>query len=177
MNRIALPLSLSAYVAAVVLANVLTDHLGLVSVGFGAVATAGTYAAGFALLARDFVHRYAPHLGYVLAAIAVAGVLSWVLASPGLALASTGAFLAAELVDLVVFHPLRHRAGFVSAALASNVVSAPVDTLGFLWLAGFPVTLAAVEGQLLGKLVWATLLPLGLYVVARVAVRRVPVAA
>lgn len=155
-------LAILAYVASVVLANIVTERLGLVSVGFGLMVTAGTYAAGFALLARDFVHRYGSR-NYAFAAIAVGGVLSLVLSSPALALASTVAFVSAELIDLGVYEPIRKARGFVQGALVSNVVSAPIDTLVFLSIAGFPLTAETVGGQFIGKVVWATAIPLGLY--------------
>lgn len=153
------------YVAAIVAANYMTAHLGLVGVGFGLLVTAGTFAAGFALLARDFVQRVGG-IRLALAAVAVGGALSWSLASPALAVASTIAFVAAELADLGVFTPLRERS-FAVAALASNVVAAPIDTVLFLHMAGFGVTAEAVAGQFIGKVVWATLLPLSLYMGGR----------
>lgn len=150
------------YVSAVVLANIVTERLGLVSVGFGLMVTAGTYAAGFALLARDFVHRFGGRT-WALAAIAAGGGISWVLSSPALALASTVAFVCAELVDLVVYEPVRRSKGFLKGALASNIVSAPIDTFAFLSLAGFPLTIETVTGQFVGKVLWGTALPLCVY--------------
>lgn len=159
---------LALYVAAIVTANVMTARLGLVPIGFGLVVTAGTFAAGFALLARDFVQRHGG-IAWAWAAIALGGALSWLLASPALALASTVAFAGSEVVDLLVFTRLRER-GLVRAVLISNVVSAPIDTVLFLWLAGFGVTWQAVLGQFIAKVVYATLIPLVLYVLARRAV-------
>ncbi|MBC7644234.1 MAG: VUT family protein [Thermoleophilia bacterium] len=158
-------LSLAAYVAAIVTANYMTSNYGLVPVGLGLLVTAGTFAAGFALLARDFVQRYG-NVRWALGAIAVGAALSWLFASPGLVLASTVAFAAAEMVDLLIYTPMRKR-GFIPAALLSNVVSAPIDTVLFLWLAGFPLTLAAVEGQFIGKVLWATIVPLALFAAAK----------
>lgn len=153
--------ALAVYIGAIVAANVLTQRYGLVPVGFGLVTTAGTYAAGFALLARDFVHRYAGVV-WVFVGIAVGIALSWWLASPALAIASAAAFGIAELVDLLVFVWVRPR-GFITAAGLSNLVSAPIDTVAFLAIAGFPITLATVAGQIVGKLLWATALPLAVY--------------
>lgn len=162
------------YVAAIVAANVMTANLGLVGVGFGLLVTAGTFAAGFALLARDFVHRYGG-LWWAAGAITAGAVLSWVLSTPALAVASTVAFTAAEVVDLTVYAQVRDRVGFAPAVLASNVVSAPVDTVVFLSLAGFGLTWQSVGGQLVGKLVWATLVPLALYLAGTRALSRQPV--
>jgi uncharacterized PurR-regulated membrane protein YhhQ (DUF165 family) len=153
--------ALVVYVGAIVAANVLTQRYGLVPVGFGLVATAGTYAAGFALLARDFVHRFAG-LGWVLGGILVGITISWFMASPALALASAAAFGIAELADLLVYLWSRPR-GVIHAAGWSNVVSAPIDTVVFLWIAGFPLTWPVLAGQLVGKLLWATAVPLFVY--------------
>lgn len=161
------------YIAAILAANLLTNSLGMVPVGFGLVVTAGTFAAGFALLARDFVHRVGG-VRLVFGCIGVGAVLSWLTTTPSLALASTIAFAGAELVDLAVFAPLR-RKGFIRAAVASNVVSAPIDTVLFLSIAGFPVTLVTVGGQFVGKVLWATLVPVALYVAGRYALSRNPV--
>lgn len=173
MNILKAALAVTTYVGAIVAANVLTFHFGLVPVGFGMVVTAGTYAAGFALLARDFAHRYAG-IWCVLGGIAFGVVLSWVFASPAIALASAVAFAVAELIDLALYVSIRPR-GFVRAALISNVVAAPIDTVLFLWIAGFPLTWESIAGQFVGKVLWATIVPLALFVLVRRAVLRKPV--
>lgn len=169
-----LALSIAAYAASIVAANLMTAHLGLVPVGFGLLVTAGTFAAGFALLARDLVHRHGG-LKWALAGILLGAVVSWFLASPQLAMASTVAFAAAELIDLAIFAPTRKRYGFAIAAVASNIVSAPIDTALFLHLAGFGVTFEAITGQFIAKVLWATLLPLAIYALGRYAVLRKPI--
>jgi uncharacterized PurR-regulated membrane protein YhhQ (DUF165 family) len=162
--------SVAFYAAAIVAANVLTQFYGMVPVGFGLLVTAGTYAAGLALLARDFVHRYA-NVWWVFGGIAAGIALSWFLASPALALASAAAFAIAELVDLVVYLLARRR-GFFVAAAASNLVSAPLDTVVFLLIAGFPLTWETFTGQLVGKLLWATAVPLLIFAGVKYAVLR-----
>lgn len=157
--------ALTAYIAAIVAANWLTTRYGLVTVAPGLITTAGTFAAGAALLLRDVVQDTAGR-AWVLAGIAIGAALTWA-TSPALAIASATAFLIAECADMAVYTPLRNR-GWARAVLASNTVGAIVDTLLFLTLAGFPVTVATVGGQLVGKLAWATLLP----VAAVIAVRR-----
>jgi uncharacterized PurR-regulated membrane protein YhhQ (DUF165 family) len=171
-NSVKAALALILYVATIVMANVATAHWGLVPVGFGLVVTAGTYFAGFALLARDIVQE-AAGVVLVLGGIAVGGLLSWVMATPQLAIASALAFGLAEVADLAVYTPLRGH-GFSRAAMASNIVGAVVDTFVFLWVAGFPITVNVVTGQLVGKLLWATLVPLLLIALVRRAVLRQP---
>lgn len=135
------------YVAGVVLANVLTEQFGLVSVGFGLVTTAGTYAAAIVLIARNLSQDEIGRRAVLL--LMLAGVvLSWWLASPQLAVASGVAFALSEAADMAVYTPLRKRGRSRSLAAAS-VVGAVVDTSVFLYLAGFP--LSAAPGQLIVK--------------------------
>lgn len=158
--------ALTAYATSIGAANYLTAHYGMLPIGFGLTTTAGTLAAGAALLFRDAVQDT---LGRAWVLLGIAGGAALTLAtSPVLAIASATAFLAAECADMAIYTPLRER-GWTRAVLASNAVGAVVDTLPFLFLAGFPITTATVGGQLVGKLAWATLLP----VAAVLAVRQV----
>lgn len=164
--------ALATYVGAVVAANWLTSRYGFVPVGFGLTTTAGTYAAGVALLARDALQDTAGRRA-VLAAICIGALLSAWLSTPQLALASGAAFLIAELSDMAIYTPLRRR-GWARAVLASNAIGAALDTVAFLALAGFPIW-TALPGQLVGKLLWATAAPVAVVVaVRRVRRRAVP---
>jgi uncharacterized PurR-regulated membrane protein YhhQ (DUF165 family) len=152
----------AAYVASVVAANYLTEHYGLVSVGFGLLVTAGTFAAGVSLVARNLTQDLTGRVA-VVGLMIVGVVLSWFLATPALAVASGVAFALSESTDMLVYTGLRKR-GWTSALVTAGLAGALVDTLLFLHIAGFPVTTAAVEGQLLVKggisiLVAAALLP------------------
>lgn len=142
-------LSVVAFLALAVAANVLTNEYGLIPVGFGLMATAGTWAAGLVLLARDWVHDTAGKWA-VLACIVAGAGLSVALTNPALALASGAAFAVSELADLAIYTPLR-RKGWGRAATASGVVGSIADTFLFLWIAGF-FTWAAVPGQLFVKI-------------------------
>jgi uncharacterized PurR-regulated membrane protein YhhQ (DUF165 family) len=156
------------YLATVILANYLTTQYGLIPVGFGLVTTAGTYAAGFAYVFRDTVQDFTGRPQRfpwgVLAVILAGGALSFAVAAPRIALASAVAFTLSELADWAVYTPLRS-GGYVRAALASNIVGAVVDTVLFLWVAGFPVW-AALPGQLLAKFT-VTALVVALVVITR----------
>lgn len=147
-TRAAAVMSLTAYIAVIVGANWMTSQFGLVSV-VGLTVTAGTFAAGLALVFRDGVQVT---LGrwVVLAAIAAGAILSSITSSPALAVASGIAFAASELVDFAVFTPLLKRS-LPLAVITSSVVSAPVDTVLFLHLAGFDVTWSAIAGQFVVK--------------------------
>lgn len=142
-----------AYLASIVAANAMTAHWGLVPIGFGLAVTAGTFAAGAALVLRDGVQVTA---GTWMTWATIAGgiVLSYVLATPAIAVASALAFAVSEVVDMGVFTRLKPRS-LALAVVVSSVVSAPVDTVLFLWVAGFGVTWQAVLGQFLVKTVMA----------------------
>lgn len=159
--------SVAAFIACIVLANWLTATFGLIPVGFGLMATAGTYAAGLTFVFRDLIHE-AGGRWLAVAAIASGALLSWFVASPALAVASGVTFLVAELFDLAVYVPLRKR-GLLIAVLVSNVAGFTLDTFLFLYLAGFPITGPVVAGQLLAK---GTMTALGLAALWPVGKRR-----
>jgi uncharacterized PurR-regulated membrane protein YhhQ (DUF165 family) len=48
--------SVAAFLATILLANYVTTEYGMVPVGFGLVATAGTYLAGLSFILRDLLH-------------------------------------------------------------------------------------------------------------------------
>lgn len=139
---------IAAFLGLAVAANVLTAEFGLIPVGFGMMATAGTWAAGLVLLARDWVHDTTGRWA-VLGCIAAGAALSAALTNPALAVASAAAFAVSELADLAVYSPLRKH-GWAKAAVASNLVGSVVDTLLFLTLAGFSVW-QALPGQMFAK--------------------------
>jgi uncharacterized PurR-regulated membrane protein YhhQ (DUF165 family) len=140
---------LLAYIGSIVLANICTTQFGLVPIGFGLMVTAGTFAAGFALIARDAVQVSAGKIVVLLAIIAGAAI-SAITSNPTIALASGIAFLVSELIDFAVFTPLKEKS-LARAVVISSVVSAPVDTVLFLYLAGFGITWQAVLGQFIIK--------------------------
>jgi uncharacterized PurR-regulated membrane protein YhhQ (DUF165 family) len=86
----------------------------------------------------------------VFALIVAGALLSYLVSDPFIALASGVAFAASETADLLIYTPLRKR-GYLRAATASNIVGAFIDTVLFLWIAGFPI-MAALPGQMVGKL-------------------------
>lgn len=137
------------FLGCIVAANYVTSRYGMVPVGFGLMATAGTYFAGATFVLRDYLHD---KLGRwpVVVLIVVGALLSYALSAPFIALASGVAFLVAEFADMFVYTPLREH-GYIRAAIASNTVGAFVDTIIFLAIAGFPIWVS-VPGQMVGKL-------------------------
>lgn len=168
MNRFLLRFwSASAFLGLIVAANWLTAAYGLIPVGLGLAATAGTWCAGLVLVARDVVQDLSGRAA-TLALVAAGAGASAVLAGPQLALASGVAFAVSEVADLLVYTPLRRR-GWARAAFLSGLVGSAVDTVLFLAIAGFTIW-AALPGQMLAKTT-ATLAVVGLVVVARALLR------
>ena len=146
---------LAIYIASVVVANWLTTRYGLVSVGFGLYATAGTVAIGGVIMTRDLLQDALGRIA-VLGAIAVGAGLSFAVSSHQIAVASGVTFLLAESLEFAVYTPLRRRSKWGTGkwsgtVLVANFTGALADTLIFLRLAGFPVTWPVVSGQMLGK--------------------------
>lgn len=141
------------FVALVVASNVLTAEYGLL-LGFVA---AGTFTAGLVLAARDAVRETAG-VWWALVCIAAGCAVSAVMAGPALALASGAAFALSELADTAVYEPLRRRSKTTALAW-SNLVGSAVDSVLFLWLAGFPLW-PGVVGQVGIKWAVAVALPL-----------------
>lgn len=142
-------LAVGGFLATILAANYVTTKHGLIPVGFGLMATAGTYFAGLAFVLRDAVQDTWGRW-WTLVVIAGGGALSFAVAAPFIALASGAAFLLSELSDLLVYTPLRNR-GYIRAAVASNIVGSFVDTIVFLTIAGFGLR-EALAGQIVGKL-------------------------
>ena len=159
----------AAFLGCILAANYVTSRYGMVPVGFGLMATAGTYFAGLSFVIRDSLQDAAGKR-WTIAVITLGAALSFLVSDPFIALASAVAFGISELVDLGIYTPLR-RKGYVRAAVASNVAGSLVDTVAFLTIAGFPV-MTAVPGQLVGKL--AVTLAAVLMVVTFRAVSRQP---
>ncbi len=97
---------------------------------------------GTVFITRDLCQRHIGH--WCLLAMVVAGLLSYVLADPFVALASVSAFAVSELADWAVYsiykRPLADR------ILISSSISVPLDSAVFLLMLGiFTPTLFAVQ--------------------------------
>lgn len=172
-SDILVALTFAGFVATVFAANWLTTNVGTevfpggprMLTWLGVSFTTGTLAAGLSFGLRDACQEAGGRL-VVIAAIFIGAALSYFV-SPALAVASGVAFLLSESADFAVYTPLRERRWTV-AVIASNLVGALVDTVIFLWLAGFPIR-ASLAGQMLGKA--AMILP-ALLIVSYVRSRR-----
>ena len=106
----------------------------LIPVAPGLSAPSGVLMIGLALVLRDVVQQTLGR-NWAIGAIATGAGLSWLFASPYLALASGVAFLLAEAADMAVYTPLRNQGRIIAAVFASGVVGSVIDSAVFLWLA------------------------------------------
>lgn len=162
-------LPLAAYIACIVGANWAIVQFGLVPVGFGLVAPAGVYLAGFTFAFRNVIQL---SLGrrWGFACIGIGALLSYAITDkvtiPGgllpLALASGVTFLLSESADALVWSQLRERHWWMRAMGVGEAAGMVVDSVIFLTFAFGSLELLA--GQILGKL-W-TIVPVMLIMLA-----------
>jgi queuosine precursor transporter len=135
------------YIASIVAVNWLFIHVPPVATPLGDLYLA-TFIVGLVFVLRDYAQRQIGH--YVLFATFVAGVITWFMVDPALAVASLAAFAISETVDWAIYsftnRPLQKR------ILVSSLLSVPVDTLVFLHLASF-LTVASFSVEAASKAV------------------------
>ncbi|MGO4707049.1 queuosine precursor transporter [Microvirga sp. 2MCAF38] len=116
--------------------------------------TWGAFTYPFAFLVTELANRrFGPkgarrvvYVGFVLAV-----VLSVVLATPRIAIASGTAFLTAQLLDISIFSRLRDRAWWLPP-FASSTISAAVDTMLFFSIAFYCGALPGTDHTISGIL-------------------------
>jgi uncharacterized PurR-regulated membrane protein YhhQ (DUF165 family) len=101
---------------------------------------------GLVFVLRDYAQRAIGH--YVLLATAFAGLVTYGLVDPAIAVASVTAFVLSEMTDWGIYSftrwPLQSR------ILLSSLIAVPLDTLAFQHLAGY-LTPAAFVTEVLSK--------------------------
>lgn len=132
----------AAFLACIPVANWLIGNVGtvcipngpcLIPVAPGMMAPSGVLIIGAALALRDAVQEALGRM-WVLALVGAGAVLSLLVSSPALALASATAFLLSELADFAVYDRLRKK-GLALAVMLSGIVGSILDSLLFSWLA------------------------------------------
>ena len=135
--------AVAAMVAVVAASNVLVQfpvQASLGGVNIGDILTWGAFTYPVAFLVTDLTNRaLGPQRArlVVVAGFAVAVILSIWLATPRIAIASGSAFLVAQLLDISIFHRLRHGAWW-QAPMVSSLFSSALDTVIFFSLAMAP---------------------------------------
>lgn len=136
----------AAYVITVVTANWASAHWSALVLG-SLVIPAGTLWAGVVFTVRDLLHEALGTAG-VTGAVVVGAGLSWLLASPHIAVASVAAFAVSETLDSLLYAVLRGSSR-LRAVLGSNLLGLVVDSVLFVPLAFG--SFATVPGQVAGK--------------------------
>lgn len=135
--------AIAAMVVIVAASNYLVQFPVALTIGsfnVGDFLTWGAFSYPFAFLATDLSNRtFGPAKTRVAVVVGfvVAVIVSIWLATPRIAIASGTAFLVAQLLDVSIFHRLRHGAWW-HAPMFSSVVSSGLDTLIFFSLAMAP---------------------------------------
>ncbi len=126
--------------------------------------TWGAFTYPVAFLVTDLTNRaYGPARArqVVYVGFALAVILSIVLATPQIALASGTAFLVAQLLDVKLFERLQHRGSWWTAPLVSSYVASAVDTALFFSIAfigtGMPMVAMGAAGFEVLVPLWVTL--------------------
>jgi queuosine precursor transporter len=133
-------IAIAAMAAVIALSNVLVQFPVALRLGPLDLADLLTWAAfvyPLTFLVNDLTNRtLGPFAArrVVMVGFALAVVLSAILATPRIAIASGTAFLVSQLLDLVIFDRLREQTWWQAPAF-SSVVGATFDTVLFFWLA------------------------------------------
>lgn len=136
------------YIACIVLINLAFTFIPPIEV-MGNFLTVGSLIAGFVFIARDYAQREVGHKK-VLLLMVIAGVLSYLMADPFVAIASVTAFAISELSDYLVY--TFKKGSFKSKVLTSSLLSVPVDTAVFLLMINH-LTLPSFLLMVMSKLV------------------------
>lgn len=138
------------YIALIVAVNYGFSVVPLVKLPDGTMWPPLSLVVGFIFVVRDFAQREVGHK--VLLAMLVGAALSYVMADPYVAIASTAAFLVSEVADWLIYsltkRPLSQR------IIYSSLLSAPLDSAVFLFGIGH-FSIAGVVTMTASKLVGA----------------------
>ena len=138
------------YIALIVAVNWGLTVVPLVKMPGGEMWPPMSLVVGFIFVVRDFAQREVGHR--VLIAMLVGVGLSYVMASPYVAIASAAAFLVSELVDWLVY-TFTHRP-LSARILYSSLLGTPVDSVVFLWGIGH-LTATGVVVMTISKMIGA----------------------
>ena len=143
--------SVGTYIASIILVNWLFAPAQLVqgvtiwSTPFGDLFLANL-VVGFVFVLRDYAQREIGHK--ILLATLLAGVVTYFMVDPVIAVASISAFVLSEMADWAIFSFTRRP--LQSRILISSLVAVPLDTLAFQHLAGY-LTPAAFATEVASK--------------------------
>lgn len=119
------------YLASIVAINFGFEHTSVVPLYGDTVWPPMSVAAGVVFVLRDYAQR-AVGVRPVVLWMLTGAALSYILASPAIALASLMAFVVSEAVDWIVYTTSKRT--FAQRVLISSLASAPIDSVVFLHL-------------------------------------------
>ena len=131
MNILKLNKYTISYVVLIVLINIGFSFVPLVPI-FGEMFPPLSLAVGLIFVARDFAQREIGHK--VIGAMLIAGLLSYIMADPFVAMASVTAFIISEFADWGIYTWTKKP--FAQRILISSIISTPLDSGIFLAMIG-----------------------------------------
>lgn len=117
------------YISTVVIINMAFTYIDPIILYDGTMWSVGSILAGLVFVVRDYAQKEVGHK-YILILMVIAAAISYLMASPFVAIASLIAFSASEVCDYLAF--TFKKGSFKSKVIASSLVSIPVDTVIFL---------------------------------------------
>jgi queuosine precursor transporter len=139
------------YIALIVLVNWGFTVVPLVEMPGGEKWPPMSLVVGLIFVARDYAQREIGHR--VIVAMLLAAALSYVMASPFVAVASLSAFLISEFADWAVYSYTRRP--FSQRVLLSSLIGTPLDSVVFLAIIGH-LSVAGVAAMTISKMLGAT---------------------
>ena len=140
------------YISSIVLVNIGFANIQLVQLPWGDMWPPTSLAVGFVFVLRDYAQREIGHK--VILAMLLGAAISYVMASPIIAIASVTAYIASELLDWLVYS--LSKTDFMGRILLSSAISTPVDSIVFLWMIGH-LSISAVVVMTVSKMVAAVI--------------------
>ena len=138
------------YVGLIVAVNYGFSVVPLVSLPGGEMWPPMSLVVGLIFVTRDFAQREIGHK--VILAMLFAGVLSYIMADPFVAIASVAAFLVSEFADWAVYSFTNRK--FHGRVLLSSAVGTPLDSIVFLAIIGH-LSVVGVVLMTLSKMIGA----------------------
>ena len=138
------------YIALIVLVNWGFTVVPLVEMPGGEKWPPMSLVVGLIFVARDYAQREIGHR--VIVAMLLAAALSYVMASPFVAVASLSAFLISEFADWAVYSYTRRP--FAQRVLLSSLIGTPLDSVVFLAIIGH-LSVAGVAAMTISKMLGA----------------------
>ncbi len=140
------------YICTVILVNIAFAHIPLVFLPGGEAWSPAALLVGFVFIIRDYAQRELGHK--ILVGMLVAGAVSWYMASPQVALASTTAFLVGETLDWLIYSTTRRP--FSQRVLLSSAVGTPIDSAVFMFMIGlfsWPSVIMMTASKMVGAII------------------------